>query len=121
MVPLKTHVKYNVFAMTNLKTHAPVHKKRAKEHGKQQNELKPMRLCTKTKRNLKTHLKYNVFAMTNLKTHVRYNVFAMINFKTHVKYNVFAMTNLKTRAQETSKRARKTAKCVKTHAPVHQN
>ena len=36
--------------MTNLKTHAPVHKKQAKEHGKQQNVLKPMRLCTKTKR-----------------------------------------------------------------------
>ena len=50
MVSLKTHVKYNVFAMTNLKTHAPVHKKRAKGHGKQQNVLKPMRLCTKTKR-----------------------------------------------------------------------
>ena len=47
---LKTHVKYNVFAMTNLKTHAPVDKKQAKEHGKQQNVLKPMHLCTKTKR-----------------------------------------------------------------------
>ena len=46
---LKTHVKYNVFAMTNLKTHAPVDKKQAKEHGKQQNVLKPMRLCTKNK------------------------------------------------------------------------
>ena len=47
---LKIHVKYNVFAMTNLKTHAPVDKKQSKEHGKQQNVLKPMRLCTKTKR-----------------------------------------------------------------------
>jgi hypothetical protein len=50
MTNLKTHVKYNVFAMTNLKTHAPAHKKQSKEHGKQQNVLKPMRLCTKTKR-----------------------------------------------------------------------
>ena len=50
MVPLKTHVKYNVFVMTNLKTHAPVFKKRSKEHGKHNNVLKPMRLCTKTKR-----------------------------------------------------------------------
>ena len=33
-----------------LKTHANTNKKRAKEHGKQQNVLKPMRLCTKTKR-----------------------------------------------------------------------
>ena len=49
MTNLKTHVKYNVFAMTNLKTHAPVNKKQAKGHGKQQNVLKPMRLCTKTK------------------------------------------------------------------------
>ena len=47
---LKTHMKYNVFAMTNLKTHAPVDKKQSKKHGKQQNVLKPMRLCTKTKR-----------------------------------------------------------------------
>ena len=36
--------------MTNLKTHAPVFKKRSKEHGKHNNVLKPMRLCTKTKR-----------------------------------------------------------------------
>ena len=36
--------------MTNLKTHAPVDKNQPKEHGKQQNVLKPMRLCTKTKR-----------------------------------------------------------------------
>ena len=50
MTSLKTHVKYNVFAMTNLKTHAPGNKKQAKEHGKQQKVLKPMRLCTKTKR-----------------------------------------------------------------------
>ena len=50
MVPLKTHVKYNVFVLTNLKTHAPVFKKRSKEHGKHNNVLKPMRLCTKTKR-----------------------------------------------------------------------
>ena len=35
--------------MTNLKTHAPVHKNEAKEHGKHKNVLKPMRLCTKTK------------------------------------------------------------------------
>ena len=49
MTNLKTHVKHNVFAMTNLKTHAPGNKKQAKEHGKQQNVLKPMRLCTKTK------------------------------------------------------------------------
>ena len=47
---LKTHVKHNVFAMRNLKTHAPVDKKQAKEHGKQQNVLKPMHLCTKTNR-----------------------------------------------------------------------
>ena len=47
MTNLETHVKHNVFAMTNLKTHAPV-KKQAKEHGKQQNELKPMHLCPKT-------------------------------------------------------------------------
>ena len=46
---LKTHVKYNVFAMRNLKTHAPVDNKQAKGHRKQQNVLKPMRLCTKTK------------------------------------------------------------------------
>ena len=50
MINLKTHVKYNVFAMTNLKTHANTNKKRTKEHGKQQNVLKPMHLCTKTKR-----------------------------------------------------------------------
>ena len=50
MTSLKTNIKYNVFAMTNLKTHAPVHKKRSKEHEKYKNVLKPMRLCTKTKR-----------------------------------------------------------------------
>ena len=92
--------------MTNLKTHAPALKKRAKEHGKHKNVLKPMHLCTKTKRNLKTHIKYNVFAMTNLKTHVRYNVFAMINLKTLIKYNVFAMTNLKTHAPVHKKQAK---------------
>ena len=50
MININTNVKYNVFAMTNLKTHAPVHKKQSKEHEKQQNVLKPMRLCTTTKR-----------------------------------------------------------------------
>ena len=49
MTNLKTHVKHNVFAMRNLKTHAPVDNKQAKGHRKQQNVLKPMRLCTKTK------------------------------------------------------------------------
>ena len=49
MTNLKTHVKHNVFAMTNLKTHANTNKKRAKGHGKQKNVLKPMHLCTKTK------------------------------------------------------------------------
>ena len=44
MTNLKTHVKHNVFVMTNLKTHAPGNKKQAKEHGKQENVLKPMRL-----------------------------------------------------------------------------
>ena len=33
-----------------LKTHANTNKKRSKGHGKQQNVLKPMHLCTKTKR-----------------------------------------------------------------------
>ena len=33
-----------------LKTHANTNKKQSKGHGKQQNVLKPMRLCTKTKR-----------------------------------------------------------------------
>ena len=87
MTNLKTHIKHNVFAMTNLKTHAPAHKKRSKEHAKHKNVLKPMHLCTKTKQNLKTHIKYNVFAMTNLKTHVKYNVFAMTNLKTHAPVN----------------------------------
>ena len=50
MANLKTYVKYNVFAMTNLKTHAPVHKKQSNGHDKHQKILKPMRLCTKTKR-----------------------------------------------------------------------
>ena len=47
MTNLKTHVKHNVFAMRNLKTHAPVDNKQAKGHRKQhtQNVLKPMRLC----------------------------------------------------------------------------
>ena len=83
MINLKTHIKYSVFAMTNLKTHAPVHKKQAKRKEQHKNVLKPMHLCTETQRNLKTHVKYNVFAMTNLKTHVKYNVFAMTNLKTH--------------------------------------
>ena len=48
MTNLKTHVKHNVFAMRNLKTHAPVDNKQAKGHRKQQNVLKPMHLCTKT-------------------------------------------------------------------------
>ena len=56
MTNLKTHMKYNVSAMANLKTHAPVNKKQAKEHEKHKNVLKPMHLCTKTKRNLKTHV-----------------------------------------------------------------
>ena len=56
--------------MTNLKTHAPVNKKLSKGNKKHKNMLKPMYLCTKTKRNLKTHVKYNVLAMTSLKTHV---------------------------------------------------
>ena len=47
---LKTNIKYNVFAMRNLKTHAPVDKKQSKEHAKHNNLLKPMHLCTKTKR-----------------------------------------------------------------------
>ena len=58
-------------------------KKQAKEHKQNKNVLKPMHLCTKTKRNLKTHVKYKVLAMPNLKTHVKYNVFAMRNLKTH--------------------------------------
>ena len=33
-----------------LKTHVNSNKKQSKEHGKQQNVLKPMRLCTKTTR-----------------------------------------------------------------------
>ena len=105
--------------MTNLKTHAPVHKKKAKGHEKHKNVLKPMHLCTKTKRNLKTHVKYNVFAMTNLKTHVKYNVLAMRNLKTHVKYNVSAMTKLKTHVNSNKKQARafnKKQKLLKTHA-----
>ena len=36
--------------MTNLKTHAPVFKKQSKGHEKHPQVLKPMRLCTKTKR-----------------------------------------------------------------------
>ena len=66
MTNLKTHVKYNVLAMTNLKTHAPV--------CKIQGFVGP---------SLKNHCKCNVFAMINLKTHVKYNVFAMTNLKTH--------------------------------------
>ena len=55
MVPLKTHVKYNVFVMTNLKTHAPVHKKEAKKHEKHKKVLKPMRLCTKLSERAPAH------------------------------------------------------------------
>ena len=69
--------------MRNLKTDAPVHKKQTKGHEKHKNVLKPMHLCTKTKRNLKTHIKHNVLAMTSLKTHVKCHVFAMTNIKTH--------------------------------------
>ena len=50
MVLLKTHAPVHKRCRQGLKTHANTNKKRAKEHGKQQNVLKPMRLCTKTKR-----------------------------------------------------------------------